>query len=270
MTLCVIWKTQNKIHIASDSRISFGSTSFIDIGIKTVQIPVKIYSPSSENQTLDYDTKIGMSFAGSTINSFLIKEVIIEAFQNLQYAPPFTDISMDGICSLISRVYENISQEVCSIMGERGTAGFFVAGYCNSQKKVRAYKFELDCDSYPIKAKCKEILLSENENYDVIGSQKAVLKAKEFFANQTIIKPMTGLHVLNEIIKSGNDSSVGGIIQYGDFDEGNNFKIYGIQNSEIINGTRRYKLFFRGIDLDILLGNKANFVVSYAFICPNF
>ncbi|PTN04481.1 hypothetical protein C8N47_13116 [Mangrovibacterium marinum] len=268
MTLCLAWKSGNNIHFASDSRLSMNSdcSSFIDFGIKIFSIPVKIFSPTNfetQQQTLDYDYKIGLCFAGSSTNSYIIKEAIYEVLQRLQYTH-YTDFSMNGIAKLISKFHEHTSQKVCSVLREKGLAGFFLTGFCPKDKLLKTYKFELDLSDFPIKSTFKQILV---DNWiECLGSGKD--EAEKYIKKLQNLSP---IKLLRNIINSERVPSVGGAIQYGDFDDENNFTIKGVDDYEINNNNLiRRKLLLRGTQLyenDIVL-DFDDFHISYTFIQP--
>ena len=72
MTLVIAKKFGNKLSLASDSRLSFGTSGSVDFGIKIFSIPVHIYSPTlseTEVTNLDYNYKYGMAVVGNAVNA---------------------------------------------------------------------------------------------------------------------------------------------------------------------------------------------------------
>lgn len=269
MTLCLAWKSGNNIHLASDSRLTMSDdgANYIDIGIKVFSIPVKIYSPinaDTKNQTLDYDFKLGLCFAGSSTNSYIIKEAIYEVLQRLQYTQ-YTDFSMEGIAKMVSKFHEHTSRKVCEVLRERGLAEFFLTGYCPKDEIIKAFKFTLDTTQFPLKSDFGRILVDEDW-IECLGS--GTDEAHKFINKINNISP---IKLLRNIIKSGRIQSVGGSIQYGDFDNDNNFTIKGIDDYDIENDSIiKRKLILRGTQLyenDINLDYN-DFHISYTFIQP--
>lgn len=222
MTLCVVWKEAEKVHFASDSRLTLAPHSYADVGIKVLSLPYRIFSPrdSSGTRTLDASGELGMCFAGSAVGSLFVKEAIAEILKELQYAPGYTNISMSGLANLIFTAYRLISVEVCrTVIGEKGRATIVIAGWCIERRCVRTFLMETSKDN---KHSCTEILTAPNEHL-FVGSGKTKAEA--------LIPPYPSstdyLKALKSIIDDPSENSVGGSIQYGQC-EGNEFKISGI------------------------------------------
>ena len=264
MTLCIAWKNNNQIHFASDSRMTLAPNSRVDVGIKVLSVPVKIYSPSDEhgNKTLEFEYSYGMCFAGSTVNSYLIKESITEVLQHLQYAPRYTDVSMDSICKLIFKVYKQISTEICSSsLAERGISNLIIGGYCPKKEIIRAFQFSTTIDNIH---SCNEILI-DNGRYWVTGSGS---KYAETILSDTP-PPLSNtryLEILKKVIDSDAIEDVGGNIQYGKF-EGQDFKVYGIVEYDQV---RKAHYYSRGLDLNSPEFQEGynDFIISYQYIDP--
>lgn len=270
MTLCIAWRTKNNINFSSDSRLTFKSSKkeeYSDIGIKVFSVPVKIYSSIdsvTNSQTLDYDYNLGLCFAGQTMNAYIVKETVYEVLQRLQYTT-FTDYSMEGIVSLVNKFYEHTSRKLCEILRDRGLAEFFLTGYCPKDKELKAFKFFLDTTEFPICAKTKRILTNSEVEFLGSGSKSASDILDE---NPKINK----FQLLKKVIKDEKIPSVGGNIQYGNFDVNNSFSIKGVEDYEETNEVYpiRRKLLLRGTELydqDIKLNYK-DFHISYTFIRP--
>ncbi len=269
MTLCMAWKTVNNIHFASDSRITLRKTNldnYVDVGIKVFSIPVKIYSPinfDTGEQTLDYNHFIGLCFSGYATNGYVAKETIYEVLQRLQYTKD-TEFSMDGIAKIIAKFYQHISVKLCEELYEDGKADFFITGFCPKDKFIKTYKFELITEKYPPKAIYNKILI--DNGIEFLGSGKKA--AEKLLLNHANIEPLKLLRIVNQ---DEEVPSVGGNIQYGDFDENNDFTIKGVDDFEIIDEEiLNRKLLLRGTQLyekDITFDSD-DFYISYTFIQP--
>lgn len=233
MTLCAVWKENDKVHFASDSRLTLAQHSYADVGIKVLSLPYRIYSPRdpSGERTLDASGELGMCFAGSAVSSLFVKESIAEILKELQYAPGYTDISMTGLAKLIFTAYRLISIEVCrTSIGEKGRAAIVIAGWCLEKKCVRTFSMETSSDN---KHSCTEILTTSNDNL-FIGSGKSKAEA----ALPPYPSSIDYLRALKAVIDDPQEDSVGGSIQYGKF-EGREFKISGIVEFE--NGVHYWR-----------------------------
>ncbi|MEN3324820.1 hypothetical protein VP395_13865 [Mariniflexile soesokkakense] len=268
MTLVIAERKNNKISFCSDSRISFGNQGHIDFGIKVFSIPVKIYSPtdtSTRRQTLDYDYKIGLAVIGSAMNAYLIKESIYEILQNLQYAPNWSNISMEKIADIVFKIYKKTTSDLTQILLKNGVCELLLGGYCPEKNKIKVFHYSLEILEDRTIPKFEEIL--ENDNSILFyGSGK---KSAEIVYNQN--KNTIPLKILREIVKDENITSVGGGLQYGAF-ENRNFNIFGIEDYSLNrNGSfKEYLLTLRGITLykgefEIDMND---FHISYNFLRP--
>lgn len=222
MTLCVVWRENDGVHFASDSRLTLAPNSYADVGIKVLSLPYRIYSPrdSTGARTLDVSGELGMCFAGSVVSSLFVKESIAEVLKELQHAPGYTNVSMDGLAKLVFTAYRLISTEVCrTAIGSKGRAAIVIAGWCVEKKCVRTFLLETSNDN---KHSYTEILTAPNQ-YRFIGSgmSKAISLLPPSPSSTNYLK------ALKEVIDDTTEDSVGGSIQYGRFD-GREFKISGI------------------------------------------
>jgi hypothetical protein len=252
-------------HLASDSRFSFGQMGHIDFGIKVFSVPVKIYAPTTGGVTELYKSfTIGMCVAGSTTNAYIVKEAIYEILQYLQFAPPYTECSMIGICEVVKKVFQKTSQDICAILRDSGISGIIITGNCPEQDKFRTFKFTLDTSNYPIQAEYSEIL--EEDGIEFMGSGSEI--AKEFYDKNPT---WHSLKIIKETINSNRDTSVGGGLQYGEYNINKDFIIRGVQDYEIDNdGYPQYKLMLRGVEIykDEFEANDSDFHIAYPFLAP--
>lgn len=267
MTLCLAWRHDGDIHFASDSRISFGGGNYVDVGVKVLSLPVKIYHPLELDKEYvpTYTFTLGICYAGDVISIYNVNESLREVLQNLQFDPRHANISMNSICNIISFFYENVSRKICEQLREDGISLFMVTGYCLKDKLQKTYKFTLDISDYPIKAKYEEILNKDGE-YEVIGSGKS--KAEEIIKNNS----PDYFKVLQTVIEDKSVSSVGGAIQYGvATNEHHDFETYGLAYTvKDQEGYLDSKLILRGIEVYNGEFSKkfGNIYLAYHFIKP--
>jgi hypothetical protein len=262
MTLCLAWKTNGHVHLASDSRISFGDDRYVDIAIKVFSIPVNIYSAidaQTRRQTLAYNHILGMCFSGSTTNAYLVKESINEVLQHLQYTPDI-ELSMLNIGQLIAQFHEHTSRIICEQIGNRGIAEFILSGYCLATNRIRVFKYLINTSSFPIRVVLSEILAQDGIEY--MGS--GVRQARHIFEQSP---NMSKFSLIKQIINDSTIPSVGGNIQYGKFND-NDFQIYGVLDYENEpNGQLRTRFNLRGTEL-YKEDFRAPFHIDYPFISP--
>lgn len=270
MTLCIAWKNGNNISFSSDSRLSADDTHHADIGIKVMDVPVRIIGPTSETgeEEVVYDHKLGLCYCGDTIAAMTIKETIAEALLRLQAAPGYTDYSLNGICKTVAKFVENTVDELRNGAGLNDpTADFLLGGFCPENEKVMIYKFEILDRGTHFEAVWHEVLTNENA-MEIMGSGRRC--AQELIAAREISPGNNLLKVLRDVCKDNNVPSVGGNLQYGHF-VNNNFEIKGIEdyaidgddNLEYIyayRGTKLYRDKFEASDID--------FLIAYTFITP--
>lgn len=233
MTLCIAWKQEQAIHLASDSRLTIAENSYADVGIKVLSLPYRILEPASQNQTLArgiaYQGELGMCFAGSALNSLMIKESVAAVLQDLQYAPGYTDVSLKGISEFIFKAYRLISQKVCeTAIGHKGIADFIICGQCPSTGSLRAFKFATDMSNVH---SLEEVLV--NSRHEFLGSGAAYVNP-----NAMPSRNVDYLELLRDMICNDSIPSVGGSIQYGTL-HNNGFKIFGI--ADLNNGVHYWR-----------------------------
>lgn len=159
-----------------------------------------------------------MCFAGSAVNSLMIKESVAAVLQDLQYAPGYTDVSLKGICEFIFKAYKLISKEICkTAAGPKGVADFIVCGQCPSTDLLRAFKFSTNRNNVH---SLNEVLVESKHEF--LGSGSAHVDR-----NATLVRNIDYLSVLRDIIDDESIESVGGNIQYGTL-HNNDFTVYGI------------------------------------------
>ncbi|MGJ0486572.1 MAG: hypothetical protein ACR65R_18840 [Methylomicrobium sp.] len=274
MTLVIAHKSNNHISLSSDSRITFEKSGYIDFGVKVFSVPVKIYSPTCSEtgiNTLEYNYNIGLAVVGSAMNAYIVKESVYEFLQNLQYMPDRTSLSMDGIVRLIFKVYQKTSLDLGQILCEKGMCQLIFTGYCPKQKKIRVFKFSTKIEKFPIEPFFEEILQSDGIEFFGTGKNEAEKIFQDNFSLQNY-KESIPLHIIRKVIQEGNIESVGGGLQYGEFNIDNKFKIYGIEDYELNpdGSFKGYLYKLRGINLykDEFEQGYDDFHIAYLFKCP--
>lgn len=223
MTLCAVWRYNDNVHFASDSRVRIAENSYADIGIKVLSLPYNIYSPTDSNtgkRSLDISGELGMCFAGSAVNSLFIKESVGELLKDLQYIPGYSNINMDGLAQIVFKAYRIISNKICqTAIGGNGRAALVIAGWCAGNKCIRTFILETDDQN---QHSYREILMANNQSHFIgSGCKSAKSRLPKNPSNFDYLK------ILKSVIDDSNIPSVGGSIQYGCF-EGNKFRLSGV------------------------------------------
>lgn len=205
MTLCLAWKTDNKISFASDSRAKVGSNNF-DNCVKVSPIPITL-KIISEDKSEDLSYNCGIAIAGSTLTAFSLISNICQVLRRMSILKDFGDFSMDHVCNIIQQYFHKLSIEAAKILFDKGQVAFFFCGYCYSTKKVRCFKFSPKFDGNKFDYSYEEILKG-NTDIEFIGSGKS--DAEKYQKSE--IRP---LYILRKVINDDNVDTVGGPIQYG-------------------------------------------------------
>jgi hypothetical protein len=259
VTLCIAWKQKGTIHLASDSRLTIARNSYADVGIKVLALPYRILQPANQNSSqvreVAYQGQLGMCFAGSAVNSLMIKESVAAVLQDLQYAPGYTDVSLKGISEFIFKAYTLISKEICKTSaGQKGIADFIVCGQCPSSGSLRAFKFTTDMNNVNSLA---EVLV--DSKHEFLGSG-----ATHVNQSAPLVRDIDYLSLLRDIICDDSIPSVGGNIQYGAL-QNNGFKIFGIV--EFNNGVH----YWRGaldMNSDYFMSGHSDLIPGISYIDP--
>lgn len=238
MTLCVTWKDLRGLNMASDSRLTFGLDTRLDIGIKLLRMPCRVYGPwERDRRDLLSEIDVAMLVAGSHVTSTVTKESLEEVLKALQAIPGQTRISFDKVAKVCFQAYRQISTKVCdAFLGPRGIAGVQLAGFCPEQRRLRVFEFSTDTNAN--EHACEEIL-EQAIGFRFMGSGR---RAAERHIRDS---GCTAFQALQRVIDSKEEAGVGGPIQYGLF-VGQEFRIY--LQSELENGKVRYPR--GGLDLN--------------------
>lgn len=266
MTLVIAERRNCIVRFSSDSRLTFSKEGHIDFGVKILSIPVKIFSPTNketQETTLVYDHSIGLAIAGSAINALIIKETVSEILQHLQYIPGVSDFSMSGISKLIFQLFKKASTDLSSVLREKGLCELILGGYCPDLNKIRVFKHSVNVNS-ELEFTCEEVLSTDGLIFLGSGKEEAILAHSE----KTELTP---LHLIREVIRSGKVSSVGGGLQYGEFDD-QDFKIFGIADYTLTDEGRFNEHIYtlRGINIykDEFEKENEGFHIAYTFKMP--
>jgi hypothetical protein len=249
MTLCVAWKDGDKSYLASDSRIS-RADMHSDYGIKVCPISIRIYEPASEGKkaSLVFDKVYGFAFSGSFLGAYVIKEYLVITLQKLQYISGRMDLSFSNICETVHILYNEIASKISKELDQDGTIDFFFSGYCPKEKKILTAKFFIELDDNLESFNTKLELFGEKDFISAIGSGEDKYK-NSLLKNTKKAKKYIPLFALKSLILSEEVASVGGNLQFGQFDDDNNFSIYGIIDIEEKDTERvRVKYCYAGVD----------------------
>jgi len=206
MTLCIVWRDESDVvHLASDSRISVADSTE-DVAIKVTRLRCEIFPPSStlDYGSADYAMDIALTFAGSHLNAYVIKESLVEVLSRLQYVPGNTQVSMERVAKLAFTAYASLSKKVCAMpaIAEKGICELFLSGHCPLEGRVRVFRFSTSRQN---QSSSREILAGAG--VEAIGSgARAAARSPHY--------PHDPLRALLDVIGDDRVPSVGGALQY--------------------------------------------------------
>lgn len=175
MTVSTLWRSEGRLHLASDSKMSFGTAGSTDIGVKVMRLPIRIRGCDlDENGVLNtiFAQTYGFAYAGSLSNAATFKQFIEDILFDVQYVDAATPLSFEIICGFLCHFSERISTEVVSRLAEHGQYTFLLAGYCPLPQRLRGARFTLAQDAGRSIASFEEVA-QENGQYVAVGSGKA-------------------------------------------------------------------------------------------------
>lgn len=227
MTLSILWRSEGRLHLASDSRMSFGTAGTADVGIKVMRLHIRVLGTEpDEHGALNqlFEANYGFCYAGSLANASTFKQLIEDLLLDVQYVNADVPLSFPEICSFLCRYCEKVSTEVVSRLAENGVYTFFIAGLCPFTKRLRGARFLLGQDAGQTVATFTEAA-AEDGQYVPVGT--GAEEFRRLFAGQELTLK-SALLTLNQVIDDGLVDTVGGDIQYGSFDKRGNFCVSGI------------------------------------------
>ena len=249
MTLCVAWRDKSGISFASDSRIINPGKGYSDHGIKITSIPVTVYAPhdnSMDNKVVAFQKVYGMCFSGSFLGAFTVREFITSALQRLQYIPGYIPISFEAICRITFKFYRHLLDRLTTELNYDHSIDFFFSGYCPSQSRIRCARFT--CDSTP---DWQIVLETGTQLPEALGvgadrfRNTLAMTCCHMCSSQRCI-----LHAVKAVILQG-PKSVGGPIQYGEFDNQQDFHTLGVmEHIKSADGLLKMQHYFAGIDMN--------------------
>jgi hypothetical protein len=227
VTLSILWRAGGRLHLASDSRISFGQNGSADVGVKVLRLPIRVVGTE-----LDGDGKLkilleqiyGFCYAGSLANAATFKLLVEDLLVGVQYVSPDVPLSFHELCGFLCHFSEKVSTEVVSRMAENGTYTFLVAGLCPDLKRLRGARFHLEQDAGRTVARFEEVAQNEGD-WMAVGT--GADEFESIFSGQAVTQTSV-LLALNQVIDEGKVATVGGDIQYGSFHSDGDFSVDGI------------------------------------------
>ena len=255
MTLCVAWKWQDQhgstVCFAADTCITLGEHRMPHGGIKVFELPVRYSSPNFQNgQPGAWSTTYGMAFSGSYLTAFLLKEMLADVLARLQGIGGLPDASFDNVCNLVANFYRHYCGEIGNVLRATDTLSFFLGGFCPVANRVRAARFGL-ADSGNVS--WTEVLTPIGESWESLGTGSA-RERFDSLLKLNLSAPPCRVHFamfrrLRDVIVDSEDRTVGGVIQYGAFNNQGQFQLSGTGMLTLGEIGPEMTQYFRGTDI---------------------
>lgn len=268
MTLCVAWRWENDIQFASDSRITVGST-YSDLGIKICAIPVRIIS-AIDRDTGEFSERFsgqyGLAFSGSFTSAYVIREILSEVLQNLQFVGLSSSMSIERIMNLVHKFHAYYTDQLRAKHSFGLDLDFILAGKCPVTGTVKVFQFIAEQN-----ATYSEVLLSKPFSFSAIGSGEP--KFSELIADDLAHPPcrvnFAIFNRLRDVIRDSIIESVGGAVQAGIFENGQ-FRLMGVLEHDLTGSQPLALPSVRGLVLSNVFRPEGldDFHVHYSFKAP--
>ena len=270
MSLCVAWRWQEKVCLATDSCISIDAGQPRFCGIKVLQLPVRVISPIERDtgrfETI-FQTVYGLCFSGRFLTAYLVKESISELLLNLQFVGADHDLTFQKICDVVHACYVRVVSELNGDEFGHDT-DFFMVGSCPFSGKNLVAKFYRNGNG---DLKWTEIVSQRPFSYEAAGAGEDTFRMLFDDARQKIASVhFAAFDAMDKVLTSRIISSVGGAIQYGDIESGREFRLFGIVDYGRNGNEIKVQQVFRGMDLKELYEGKdiLDLHVHYDFVDP--
>ena len=226
MTLCAVWRENEEIKFASDTRIAFnGSTQFFDRAYKIapIRMEVDLVNPVCLSDDEFFYGNIGLCFAGSSFNAFVLKDTLLQKLRGWVILDWRKIPTFSSYVDHVFDIYKELSHEICkTFAGPNGLATVAITGYCFKYQKFEAYLFTANPNDGTY---ANEKITTKEGEFIFFGSGKkaALMEAEKIngTCNTEVVK-----RIINEVINSPTEPSVGGVVQIGSFDRKKSFSTY--------------------------------------------
>lgn len=257
MTLSVLWRSDGRLHMASDSRMSFGVHGHADVGVKVMRLPIRVVGTElddSDRLVMLFEGTYGFCYAGSLANAATFKLFIEDLLLDVQYVSTDVPLSFDELCRFLCHFCAKVSTEVIASLTEAGRYTFFVAGLCPQANRLRGARFHLTQADGKSRAVFEEVVTGDGQVV-AVGTGAAQFEAA--MGGQAVTMRNV-LLAINRVIDEGAVQTVGGDIQYGSFRPDGNFTVSGFTRISLEEaddegrhfGPSQQRVFrYRGFDL---------------------
>jgi GrpB-like predicted nucleotidyltransferase (UPF0157 family) len=246
-------------------------------GIKVLELPVKVISAvdaaTQQSQEL-FRATYGMACAGSLLTAFLVKELVAEVLNHLQFLGGANEIEFDRICRVVAKFHAHLHSQISRDLEYSHDLDFLFGGLCPITGRVRVARFWTGED--PPRTQWAETLLGTGPaDVDAVGLPRACHRFHELLQPDVDAPPcrvpFAVYRRLLDIIKDPDFPGVAGAIQSGDFDADGQFTLHGSLQHEIQDDHITAKTYVRGTDVESVYQpeDPRDFFVTYSFLDPS-
>jgi len=238
VTLIALWKTDDKIQIASDSRLTVGD-SVVDTSIKVSSFTARVLYPSlsgMDGERFSWVSEIGFCAAGDIAPSSAIKETLRACMDRIWITPGVGEASMHLFADIVRQLLERLWYDAVAALGNSIKVTLIMAGICPSTNMQRAFVLESDATAAPARIVVSEVTEWEGPLYFGSGAQCA--------RYVTAMRPaLSPVEIIEAVCQRQLDPHVGGRVQYGSVQQS------GFQTSAVVD-----------IDIDV---NERTYTMPY-------
>lgn len=240
MTCAIVWRVDDQIHLASDSRLTIKSSAdvevYADVGVKVMSLDIGVSDTSGHLNSI-FSGTYGFCYAGRLTSAATFKNFIEEILKDMQYVGDKANITFLEICKYIELVSSELTDAFREQMWGKEEWEFIVCGWCPLLKTQKAASFKFVYKSGNVKATFAEVVIGNGE-FVVIGQGTGEVTDALFgqqLTTELVLRSLYGL------IQNSDFHTVGGDIQYGTIQkESCRFYVWGIvliwKTKHIVNG----------------------------------
>lgn len=226
MTCAIVWRSNNQIHLASDSRITFKTgpevDRYADIGVKVMSLYIGVTGTDYPINSI-FQGVYGFCYAGSLHSGTTFKNLIEEILRSFQYIGDGSTVSFKEICEYVVRISSSMTQVFFEELLRDERWKFIICGYCPLNQSQKAALFSFTFSDGKAIANFSEVA-ENNDEFCAIGQGESDINKDLLNQQLTTDKVLCSLYNLTQ---NENFKGVGGDIQYGCIN-GELFSIYGI------------------------------------------
>ena len=219
MTLLAVWCAEERLWMASDSRLSGGGGSLIDEAVKIFELPVVCRAPSEQSgffEDIYFATRLGLGCAGHSLIYQQVQATLLPLLGNLigrRGAIP----AMVDIASFVGEVG---TQYVRSLGRRRpedaDRVKMLLVGWCPIERRLAAYEVRPEIVGSMMSFKVLSLDLSDVHFVGDACAQAQVLYKGISAADQSgAPRSRAPLNVIRQLIDDATTPTIGGDVQVG-------------------------------------------------------